>query len=53
MMWVVIEMDGGYSEDEMYVDKVFGPFASEIEARTWLKATKRRYSLSIHEVIPK
>jgi len=51
-MWVVVEMDGGYSGDDMYVSQLFGPFKTEKEAEEWLRTTKRRYGYSVHEVIP-
>lgn len=57
-MFVVIEMDGGYSGESEYVSQVFGPFKTEDEASRWIKnhpdnkGHRRYFRASEYEVLP-
>lgn len=53
-MWIVVQMDGGYSGEPMYVWQTFGPFASEEAANQWIRTRPYtvRSDLSAHEVLP-
>jgi hypothetical protein len=51
-MWVVIEMDGGYSGDPEYPSQVFGPFPSEAAAYAWIRTSKLRKLRDPQEILP-
>jgi hypothetical protein len=58
-MFVVYEMDGGYSGEREYVSNIFGPFPSEQAGEEWIKALQKRIKakryyirMTVAEVLP-